>query len=507
MVIMIRRRRARVLTVLAASLALAPRAGAADWSVVPTLRTRLSYSDNVHLMPGAMARGEFIGELAPGIAISTASRRLKLNAAYTLQAIAYSEDADSLTHGLLAGANAILVEDWLFASARASISRLAVSPFGPQIVDPSQRTGNDSTVRVASISPVLRHRFPGTATAEARFAYESVSSGNDLLSARSGTAAFRIDSDATHGWGWNAQYERRRLDDAALAPVNLTSSSGSLRYVLSPRLMVSARGGYEDNDYRSVAGPAQGSFWSIGADWRPSPRSAFSASVGRRYFGDTYGLELSHRARRSVWRLSYSEDITSTHAQFLALSPVDTASVLHQLWSASVPDPRLRQQMVDLFLSVSQALGPRGSVNYFSHGYYLQKMLLGSLALGGSHNTLMFNLSADSRTAQTANIIDSALLPPGETTLFEHTRQRGANVVWNWQLNARSSVNATLARNRVTSVTNGRTDTNTILRVGLKRQFQRKLSGALELRRVQHGSTSGGAYHENAVSASLNLQL
>lgn len=506
MAITTRHRRARVLSVLAASLALASRAGAVDWNVVPSVTGRLSYSDNMHLRPAETASGETIAAFAPGIAVSAVSHRFKLNAAYTLQAIGYSGGDEKLTHNLVAGANAILVEDWLFAGARASISRLAISPFGPQIVDPAQRTGNDSTVKTVSFSPTLRHRFPGVCTAEMRFSHENVSSGNDLLSTRSDSAALKLGSDTTHGWGWDTQYERRRLDDAGLVPVHLTTTSGSVRYALSPRLMLSARAGYEDNDYRSIAGPAQGSFWSTGVYWNPSPRTSLNASFGRRYFGNTYGLDLSHRAHRSVWRLSYSENITSTHGQFLALGPADTAAVLHQLWATSVPDARLRQQQIDRFLGRVAALG-RGGMNYFSHRYYLQKMLVASLAVGGSRSTFVVNLSGDSRTAQTSSIVDSTLLGAAEATLFDRTRQRGADALWNMRLNSRVNLNAALSRNRVTSLSTGRTDTNTILRLGLTRQFQRKLSGALELRRVQHGSSSGGAYRENAITASVNLQF
>ncbi|MES3020522.1 MAG: TIGR03016 family PEP-CTERM system-associated outer membrane protein [Pseudomonadota bacterium] len=508
MAITTRQPRARRLSALAASLLVAFPAAAAEWNVVPSLRTRLSYSDNVHLLPEPLARAETIGEIAPGISISASARRLRFDAAYSVSQVSYSREPSSVTHNLHAGAQAELVEDWLFAGARASISRMAVSPFGPQPVDGAVRGANESSVRVLGITPTLRHRVPGLAALEARFAYEDVSAGARLLRARSGAAAITLASDGLHGWGWDTQYQRKRVDDASVSPVNLTSASGALRYAPTPRLRLSARSGYEDNDYRSIAGPAQGHFWHAALDWNPSRRSSLSVSTGRRYFGKTYGLDLSHRARRSLWQLSYGEDITSTHAQFLALNQLDTSAVLNALWATSIPDAQLRQRQVALFLAAVQVLGPgRGTVNYFSHGYFLQKLLVGSIALQGARNTLVLNAVRETRTAQTSNIIDSELLPPGEATLFDRTRQRSASALWSWRLASRSSLNAAATRKLVTALSSGRTDTNTILRAGLAHQFQPRLGGTLDLRHVRHDSSSGGAYRENAISVSLAMQF
>lgn len=488
--------------------ALAPRAGAADWSVVPTVRLRESYSDNIALAPPQQARDDFVTEVAPGILIAGHGARLNLNLAYTLQQLMYAHQPDATNHQLAAAADAALLEDWLYADTRSSISRSSVSAFGAQAVDDSARNANLSTVRVNSLSPYLRHHFHGLATAELRYTRETVRSDNELLSAQREQALLTLSGDnGGRGANWDLRHERKNVDDARLAPVHTSSTALSLRVPASSQLNLLTTIGYEDQGYALAdATQPSGRFWSAGAGWTPSGSGSLVASVGQRFFGRTYAVNASHHGRHSNWLLGYNEDITSTPGQFLTLSNSDSAALLDQLLSATIPDPLQRQQRVDAFLRAARLLGPNaGAINYFSHRYFLQKQLSLSTARVGAKSTLVLGLSATRRTAQSANPV---ALPQLDAALDSDTRQLGANAGWDWRLSARTRATLGASYASVKSVDTGRRDNNLVLSAGLSRALTTKVTGSLDLRRVQHGSTQAGAgYREHAIGATLTFQL
>lgn len=493
------------------AVALSAPCGATDWSVTPALRLRESYSDNAQLAPPGQAHDDLITEVAPSLSLSARGARLKLDLDYTLQALHYARQPDALNHLLGASADAELLDDWLFLDARSSISRARVSAFGPQALDNLQRTDNQSSVYANRVSPFLRHRLRALATAELRYAHDTLSSGNDVLSSSSDAIALRLDGDnGGRGWNWDAQYDARRVDDNSLAPVRSKSATATLRVPATSRLNLFATAGHEDLGYSAdSAGAPRGRLWRAGLDWQPSPRTSVLASGGHRFFGNTYALTARHLRHRSNWSLNYSEDITTSQSQFLRLSQNDTAAFLDQLWSAATPDPQQRQQRINTFLRLSQLLGPNaGAVNYFSHSYFLQKQLNLSVAAVTPKSTLALSASLTRRTAQTRSAFDSLLLPRIDLTLDAHTRQKGLSAGWDWRLSPRTSVSLSASYANVAALDSGRRDDNLAFSAGLSRQLRPRLTGSLELRRLRHASNLAGAgYHETGLSAALNFQL
>jgi len=477
----------------------------ADWHVTPTLRLRESYSDNSNLAPPQQARGEFTTEVSPGIEIGTDGPRLQLALSYALQKVAYSRQADRTNHVLDAGGHAAVLPDWLFLDARASISRYNVSAFGPQQFDPTQVTGNTSTVHSTSVSPYLHHYFQGLATAELRYDYQRVDSGG-LLSVRSSGANLQLTGDnGGRGWNWSLRLDRRRIDDAALPPVTMSDAAFTLSYPLNGNLALSGTGGYEKNDYHATGPRPQGGYWSAGATWSPSPRTRIAASVGRRYFGNTASLEAEYRMRNMFWTLNYHEDITTMHGEFLSIAPAGLSDFLFDLWATRIPDPETRRRTIKVFMAISQLLGPDGNVNFFSHRYYLQKQLELATVYSTPRSTLGISLSNARRDAQTSSAIDSVLLGPDQLTLTDRTRQSALQAGWSWRMTARDNLTVSASHNRVKSLTDGRADRNSALVLSLTRQLQNQVSASVNLRHVRHNSNAGGNYRENGVSAALTV--
>jgi uncharacterized protein (PEP-CTERM system associated) len=500
-----------VLIIVPIALSWPGRAAGADWTVIPSLRLRETYSDNVYLAPASLAQADAITDISPGVTIIGNSPRLHLNFSYALQQLIYARGQDTRYHQLAANGDAELLENWLYADANATISRQSISAFGAQVVDDTQRSDNQERVSTSTISPYIRHRVPALATAELRYTHAAVDSGDDLLKVKTDEYMLKIAGDNSGtGWNWNINADQRTIKDSALAPVRMTTASFSLSYAVSSHLNLFATLGHEHDDYvAATPEQPQGRFWSAGAGWYPSSRSSLVVSIGRRFFGNTYSIDALHSSRHTTWSLSYSEDITTTQAQLQQLSRGDTAGFLDQLWSVSIPDRAQRQLQIAAFLRLAQLLGPQaGAVSYFSHNFYLQKQLGLNVVAATAKTVLSFGATRIRRDAQTNSGIDSILLGPGTLALQDQTLQTGATAGWSWRASGRDNLNLGLAWSSITSLTRGRKDRNLALSAGLSRRLGPNVTGSVDLRRVSHGSTdASSAYRENAISAAITMQF
>ncbi|MEN6587992.1 MAG: TIGR03016 family PEP-CTERM system-associated outer membrane protein [Sulfuricella sp.] len=500
----------------AAMLLLPAHSIAAEWTITPSLDLKETYSDNITLASRGHEQNDLVTQITPGISLTGTGPRLKVKARYAMQNLFYLEDSrrNAINHMLSANANTELIEDLFFMDGQAAISQQNTTLSGQQATDNTNVTGNRTEVRTYSLSPYLRHRFSTVASSELRYTHSAISTD---LGALSNSQTDRVNlalnsgsSFKTLGWGLNYSKQKITYDNTSnilVQNLNNETFSGNLRYMLTPRFGLTATGGYEKNDYISIGAKPEGSFWSGGFSWAPNSLTSIDASAGKRFFGDTYSLAAKHRTRLTTWSLAYSEDVTTSQSQFLIPATIDTASFLNQLYATRYPDPVERQQVVD---SIIQAAGLplslADSVNYLTNRLFLQKSLRASVALQGARNTVIFSLYNVSREAQSTQASDSALFGASNLALSDKTKQVGANAIWNLRIGPRTStyLNAGYARNTYPVL--GRTDNDKNLRLGLTRQFQPKLSGSVELRRVQRDSNqSGGDYRENAITASAHM--
>lgn len=495
--------------ILATAMAFPTCTNASEWTFIPSLYMRGSYSDNIQLAQTSEARSDFVKEIKPSISISGNDARFKVNLSYGLQKLIYLHQPESLHHELMATTNTKLLDDWLFLDADSSITRKNISPFGQQTFDNIQQSANQSDVRINHISPYLHHISPSRITSELRFTHDTVHSNDNLLDTTADKISLNfIGDNLSHNFSWDAYYYIKQINDTNLTTSRGHSEAFSLRYHMSARLGLFMTSGYERESYLTNSGvEPQGRFWNAGVNWS-SDRSSLSLSAGKRFFGNTYSLSANRRNRKSVWSLSYGEDVTSTAYEFIRLSQGDAANLLSELWSTEIPNPAIRKQVINAFLNASQLLGPdRGAINYFSNNYFLKKRLSLTLAAMTAKSTLLMSISASRHSAQTNNVIDSKLLPAIQQVSENDTTQVGGSAGWNWRMSTRTSVNVSAVYDQTTGK-GVRRDDNLALAVGLSRILRRNVTGSFDLRHMKHGSTqSGASYRENGISASLNFQL
>lgn len=487
-------------------------AAAAEWKITPSVNLNETYSDNVTLAPRGSEKSDWVTQINPGVSLNGVGSRLKADASYVMQNLGYAQgNGRSMTrHQLNAGANAELADNLFFLEGQAAISQQNTSQLGPQATDNTSATGNRTDVKTSSISPYLRHHSGDFASSEIRYTHSEVNTGASGLS-DSRTDRIQLQSNSGTAFrtlGWGVNYSNEKTANTNIQDIDRESLSGNLRYLITPKLSLTATGGYEKNSYVSIASKPEDSFWAAGFSWTPSTKTSINASAGQRFFGNTYSLDASHRARSTVWSLGYSEDITTTQSQFLIPVTISTATFLDQLWAAQIPDTTTRQLFVDAFIQsngLPAALSE--SVNFLTNRVFLQKRLQASVAVTGKKNTLIISLFNALRDAQTSQAQDSILLGNANRALNDQTKQVGGNASWIWRIGQRTSASLNAAYTRNSDSSLGNTNNNRSVRFGLTRQFQPKLSGSIELRQLQQGSSQSSNYREKAIMASLSMKF
>jgi uncharacterized protein (PEP-CTERM system associated) len=497
------------------ALALSPECQAA-WKFSPKAELRETYTDNVSLAADELATSQLVSELSAGFTLANNGPRLKLLADYELHRYAYSDQPQAGTNQsqrqFRADAKARLVDDLLYFDGNASIGQQAISAFGPQPSGNGYASANRTEIKTYRVSPYLAHRFGAFASSELRYTRDAVDSGSvGLGNTRGDTVALNVASgEVFRTLGWGLQYTRQQLDDSIAQDSTSENALASLRYRISQGFSLTANGGYDKYDYQSLGGKTRGASWSTGFLWTPSLRTSIQASVGKRYFGSSKSLLATHRSRRTVWSVNYNDAVTTTRSQFLLPATIDTAALLDVLFTPTFPDPQARQQAVDAYMRATRLPASLAdSINYLSNRFILQKQLQASAAFIGARSSLVLSVFDTRRTALSSQLADSALLGGSLVTLNDNTRQTGGNALATYRISPRSNVNLSATYSNTDSLSTGITDTNKALRLSLTRQFQPRLKGEIEVRRV-HGTAAtlnGRSYRENAVAASLSMQL
>lgn len=500
------------------ALLMAPPCGA-EVKVSPSVDLRETYSSNPGLQGGAQEHGQFISELSPALRVAANGPRLQGFLSLSEHLYAYSgAQADGTQHSqfqLQGSAKARLVGDLLYADANAMIGQQAISAFAAPASTNGYSSANRARISTWSVSPYLTHRFGRNATGELRYTHDAVRSGANGFGDSTGdrlTLSAASSNENASRIGWNLRASRQDVEFTQENEVKTREQTASATVSLraNERFRVNFSGGYDSYDFSAEGTPNKGRSYSIGATWNPSARTTIDASAGRRYYGDSYSLNASHRSRRTVFVATYGDDITNTRSQLLIPKFIDTVSVLDRLFIADIPDPMARRQAVDAYIRANglSPTQPDGSYNYLSNRFLLQKQALLSAAFNTSRTTALLSLNSVRRTALTPSTVDAVLLGNSQIALNDNTKQVGANAALNYRISSRSGVNLMLSRSRTESLSTGVRNNITQASLGASTQLQRKLKASVELRRNQGNAGTLGAatYHENAISASLSYQ-
>ena len=497
-----------------AALLLAP-AARADWKFTPTLDLRQTYTDNVGLQPDAFARNQLVSTIAPGLRVKHTGPRLVLNANYEYQ---YFHMTDKDIPGTARNARVMdgdakarLVDDLFYVDASASIQQRAISGFGP-VSNNDYSNANKTEVKTWRVSPYLVHRFGSTANTELRYTRDSVDAGNlnRFGTSESDMLSFRLDSGPSFNTlAWGLQLSAQKIDYSLTNDSDIKTANAYLRYIVSPMLSLTAGVGYDEFDYQALEGAAtRGNAWNAGFNWTPSRRTSLMASIGRRYFGPSRQLKALHRSRSTSWSISYDDSVSTTRDNFLQETAVSTASLLDGFFAAEYPNPVERARAIETYIRAAGLPPTVGNdVNYLTNRFSLQKQLRASMAYRQSRTGATVGLYRVRREALSVREADSALLGNAINTLNDNVDQKGVTAALDYRLTARTKLSMIADISHTASLVDDLRARSNALRFSARHQIRARMVGTAEVRRVQGSVLGGQKYTENAVSATLSMQL
>ncbi len=448
-------------------------AGAGNWQFTPTVIVQERYSDNVSLT-ATNKESSLLTEVTPGFKLSSKGGKGSVTVDYGLQGLLYSHDsqANTFNNQLNAALKTEIVDDSFLLDANARVGQQSTSLVSGAVGVGNYNTGvNRTETRSASVAPSWRGRIGNSADWDARWQLTYADSDNATLT---GTTSSNLSLGLKSGTAFNqvpwSLSLRTQKNDGTASADRMTSLSGTVGYVFTPKTRLNLTLGWDDNN-GSTAGfnRASGDYWDLGLTWTPSTRTSLTAKAGRRYGGNSYGLNFNHRTRKTTWGLNYSESLSDTFSQITGTSAFNEGGITPVL--------------------VGQAISqnPAQLVNDTT----LTKTLSGTATYQTGKSTFSANINRVKRELMTAGTSDD-------------TYSLGGN--WTLRLNPRMtsvlSINSSHAESGSTQ-----SDDWTAAWI-LTRTLSKMATGSVEARRLERsGDSTTGGYKENSLSARLNLSF
>jgi uncharacterized protein (PEP-CTERM system associated) len=497
------------------AMAFAMPAHAVNWRFEPNVGASATYTDNAN-QDESNPKGALILAVRPGFTLtSEGSRRVQASVRYGLSGVArFGEDESTdLNHNLGATGKAELVEDFLFIDGSARVSQELISLFGSP-ADADINDSNRTTVGTYSVSPYIQKRFGTFANAQARYTNSGAIFENDVAS---NTSVNAFEGGLTSGTrfndlSWGLNYSIRKADNRDEANTTIERASATVGYALTRKFRVFGTVGQDWNDYYSTA-EIDGSFYSVGFGWSPTRRTSLEASVGERYYGNTYSLSAMHRTRSSRWMARYSEDISDISQQLL-----DQSS---QLYFACATVPYFPPAADLAEAPPPDCEGPypasvAASVLQDVYGLSVEELVaLGFPAQQGIYIIKSFNAGVSwdvGRLGFGLSVRDTRRLYQVLDNAEDHVQGVTGSVSYRMSPHTIASGSLSLTRNSEdASLSPGgiaREDNILGLSLGLNHQFTSNLNGALVFRHTQRDSNAAGDdYQENRITASVNMRF
>ncbi|MGH8717639.1 MAG: TIGR03016 family PEP-CTERM system-associated outer membrane protein [Burkholderiales bacterium] len=482
---------------------------AADWRITPRTDFSGTYTDNNNLS-STNEESAFIAGIRPGISADLNAARVRLLAEYGLELFLTAGDEDEdreLNQQLNAKGTVEWLQDFFFTDASASIFQQNTSIFGPIARDNTNDTGNRSDVKTFSLSPYLKRNLGSLLNYEARYTYSVFDTDQDIVN--NGDLRridLRVDSGRAFQTGFGVEYfTETQTTDGNRDDFTRESVAANLRYPLTSRFNLLATVGHEDNDFLTVGDDPTGGFYSVGGAWAPTPRTEIEARVGERFFGSTAFLDLNHRTRRTIWNLSYTEDIATTQQSFFFPAVPSTAAFLDALFAPTISDPAARAQAVRDFIAQNGL--PASFVtgqNFFTNDVFLEERLQLLMTVNLPKNTVtlsVFNQKRDSLTEGLAGVFGG-----GDFALADVIEEKGFSAGWVWRFAPRTRLNTDFAFSKVDFSGIDRDDDIFFFRTGVSQDIARNVTAGIFFRRNDRESSDANAeFTENAITGFLGI--
>lgn len=483
-------------------------AGAAAQSVVqivPSVSTRMTFTDNVDA--SADGESDWLFEVSPSISVRRTSGRINGNLDASLRNVVYanSDDRNSTFLALRGRGEIEAIERLLFVDVGASISRNNQSLFSGRSGDDPLNTSEDNEVRSFNLGPRLEFALGKSAKGRVGYRNQWLSGGGSTLSNRrtETLSGMLQDGEAFGPFGWSVSYDKVDSHyDESDSKASRENGRVGLSYTVTPQVILRASVGRESNNY-NAGRTEEGSTHGVGFDWYPTIRTSVTAFTEKRLFGRGYDVQVAHRAQRSSWRLSYVRDYTSSEEVVSESLEDYYYRLIYDSLATQFPNPVQRDAATRALLNQSGITGSGLQLGFITNAQYVSRALRGDFTLSGVRNTLTFSVYRTERSRVAQDLIVSAA---DDFFNLDQIRDKGMIISLNHKLSGFSTLTAAVARSNVQGSGAGAQDSKrTTLSLGVAHKLGPKSTGGLTYRHQKSdGSTS---YTENTLTATLGVRF
>lgn len=470
--------------------------------VTPTASMTQTLTDNV-LLDDAHKRSDAVTELTLGVRLASRGRvRGFLDYQLTGSVHARESSENNVANALRAGMDAILIDNFLFIEGAASITQQAVSAFGVQSAGGSADNRNRTEVRSFSVTPSVRGMIGNSTRYDVRWTHAQQSAAEGALGDSTNQAlSATLSSAQASRIGWALSAVQQRTDFDAGRSTDTKSVKGTLSYRATPELRLSASAGREWSDLlRDDAGGRP--TWGVGLDWTPTERTRLNAQRERRFFGDTHSVAFEHRMKRSTWRFSSGEDISTALPSVVNAGSVALYDLLFANFATLYPDPLIRREKVLEELQ-RQGRSPSATlpIGFLQSAVTLNKRQDFGVAFTGVRTTVSFSASrSDSRR------IDEVAVPQDDLSLAGRVKQSALTASLGYRLNPSDSLNLLLLQQRTTGSTSQQQSELKSISLNWAGRLGNRGSLSLGARHAEFDSQTT-PYTENAIFATLGVRF
>jgi uncharacterized protein (PEP-CTERM system associated) len=494
-------------------------ARAAEWDPIARLTLGTILTDNVRLggtgavgglgvAPTGNTQSDLIFTTNPTIGLRGQSGRTNVNVLYSPVIRGYLNESvpDTLVNNLNGRGTFEAVDNFLFIDANARITQTEISPFGGVANDPALINTNRTEARSIGLAPNIRGRFVdgGQYTVRHALQYTTFSQGAFSESLSNTTTANA--SGAPGRFVLPSVDYRHTTND--LAGTRVTTSDfirARATFQVDGTLQPYVQAGYEDNRFRTSS--VSGATYGAGLQWRPSPRTQFSALVEKRFFGTSYLVNGSHRMGLSSLslRASRAEQLLPGVAGITTVQ-TDTRDLLDQALQSRIPDDALRAQEVERLVQQGGLPDTTGvPVSALSSRVTLVDTISPSIAVTRQRTTGTFGLLWSRSKALTESQIAGA---PDAFATSNVIERQGFNLSVSHRMTPIVSLSGTMSYTETYAPTSvagqpDRRTEQTIYRVSLSRSLTPRTSLSGSVRYQTFSSNTGPGFEERALIANL----
>lgn len=484
------------------------------WVIKPRVSLTETFTDNANInLASGNKQGDLISEIAPGIRMEARTARFKVFLDYDLRGQFYAKNSENnrSQNALNSFGTFEAIDKWFFIDFSGAIAQQTISAFGPQST--SNATINNNSIETATyrLSPYIRGLLGGLAEYSLRYNISTTKSDSAAVSDINlsqwtgqlrGSTPFQKLNWTIDGNQQTTDYSQGRTTEAELVRLIAT-------YSVFPQFRVSLSGGWESNNYASVA-QERNTTHGYGFDWTPTERTKLALFKEKRFFGNGHNINFSHRFPMSNIQFSDTRDISVLPNQFANVGRGSVYDIYYQ---------QCTQQLTTSFPSDPSglALAADACANNFlrqtgvspnalvTSGFTTSQATIRrnqnlSYALFGARNSITFLINRSESQGVFAS--QSSLDPISQSSAI---KQQGFSLTLSHRLSEISNLNLLGSRQESTgSGINTLKTTTTLYQVNVSTKLGAKTTGSVSARRSEFdGSTN--PYTENALIGTVSF--